>query len=975
MSNFTEQELQTAVSQFVRSEIKTSRDQLGTLDVDYSFSEVREYVASTLVFDPSAVFYLLSLAANRVNQDVLTAVDYLSDLQTAILEVGRDTTRVTSTNLLEDAAAALLEVDRLILTKNVLTERPLIRYRNALSKFTTISLAPNIRSVTGSGFPETYEIVRPPPKAQEAIRSAVQNLRELHEMVIDEMEQLSVAMTEFLDANLPLVAIQSSIGKVRVDLRKLKQEFDSSSTDDDAISLTRDAYLRISAGESVINNLSTVSDPRESRMHGTSVTTDRAQAAFGSDSTVTAACVTTGLSAPWEVGPATNELELSVDGGAPVTVTLPVDDEANIVGCVPEPYDIHAAAAAQLTASAVGPYTVPSSPNNVFTIYVDGSGYQATLTSGSRTAAQIAAQMNPATRTDGTPGTLADVAIAEDDGTHALRFRHLTVGPGSLVIGDQATLNAAVKFTNGQDSDDAVNTRGVAANNKIRFLVDDVYEVDITLTSGAARTAAQVAADIDGRAFVQATAATREIIGGTDTVVEVASETHGAGSVISPYPVTVVHEAAMATLGFFEHQTDRANYTDSDEAAAAIEQALPDVAVDLSERVIQEGSDGVARLEGVDYVLDVGVTGTLLPEVGGGQSLFISQGVNAGWYRVEGVVSLDAGTRDGLVVQRAFPSVVLPQASSQLWSVQERLMTIRSVGESLSSSLEVGFGSANMALGLTEQTVIGQTSGLKIVQAGTILNVQRYDVREGDIVFIGSGLSVTSHIVEAITESGYQMELTPSVPMSIIGELYEVWSAASVAYEAFYSQLSDWQSTLASSRFAQDILYLERSLNPLLYNKNPSSALVNDALAAASALADLYSKESSLAPGATQILAGFTVFPVPRIDSLLNMLIERGLDRAHDLLLLGRFTDFFSSGKDDGSYGGNMLQAMRSVAQKDLPVGRSDEENHVDRRLVSSVTEADADWDYSDRDDETGFIETDDIPDYDGADDLLRETY
>ena len=95
MANFTDAELEAYVSQYVRADVKTDRTALGPLDTDYTFAEARELAASTLVFNPSAIFYLLSLSANRVNQDVIQALDYLDDIIVAIGEVGRDTVEVS----------------------------------------------------------------------------------------------------------------------------------------------------------------------------------------------------------------------------------------------------------------------------------------------------------------------------------------------------------------------------------------------------------------------------------------------------------------------------------------------------------------------------------------------------------------------------------------------------------------------------------------------------------------------------------------------------------------------------------------------------------------------------------------------------------------------------------------------------------------------------------------------------------------
>lgn len=73
---------------------------------------------------------------------------------------------------------------------------------------------------------------------------------------------------------------------------------------------------------------------------------------------------------------------------------------------------VNAARAAALRAPFAGPYVIPASPNNKLAIGVtanDETVVQATLTAGSRTAAQLATDINAT-------GGLAGVASADDDG-------------------------------------------------------------------------------------------------------------------------------------------------------------------------------------------------------------------------------------------------------------------------------------------------------------------------------------------------------------------------------------------------------------------------------------------------------------------------------------------------------------------------------------------------------------------------------
>ena len=207
-----------------------------------------------------------------------------------------------------------------------------------------------------------------------------------------------------------------------------------------------------------------------------------------------------------------------------------------------------------------------------------------------------------------------------------------------------------------------------------------------------------------------------------------------------------------------------------------------------------------------------------------------------------------------------------------------------------------------------------------------------------------------------------------------MGAEYRIDGSGAVAYAEFSAELGDWfTSVLAPSKFSEDILELERNLNPLLVNKNPSAALVGDAEAAASDLRKVYTNNDPF--GLTEILSGFTTYTVPRIDALLDMLKERGMDRAHDLLLLGEFETFFSADKDGSSYGGNLLEKMRAIAQNDVPQDRGLAADNVDDVPIGTFEETDAEYDFSDQDDETGEPYFDDVPDVDEDADVVNRSF
>lgn len=955
MANYTQEEIDAAVKKYIRTDTRTTRDPLGPRDTDQVFAEVMEFISSALVFDPNSIFYLLYLIKNRINQDLTAAITTVIDLKQAVLEVGGYTKKVTSTTLLSDAASALLEADRLITQRRTIASPQFSRYEDALSQFVDVSLAPNMRRLVGS-YPDTYEVVRPPQAAQSAIKSDISSLRTMHVTVLEETAQLAQAFTEFLAQNLPILAIQTSVQKVQVDLKSLQAEFDAG-TEAEAIEMTRDAYLRITAGRSVITNLVSMRDPTSYRMRGVASTSDRAQAASPSSSS-TPGQVVTAKSAPYHIVPSvSDQLNLLLDGVTPAALTLVPPAPAKVVGANSDqtPFQINASATASISSSSAGPYTVPGAPDNVFDIYVDGVGYRAVLTSGSRTAAEVAVECWAATRIDGGYGYFTDVCWPTSF-DETLGFQKYVPGPGSVTVGSQAA-NAALGFTNGQTS------QGATANNILRLFVDDELEVLVTLTAGS-RTAAEVAADI--------TAASTRIHGSTVVLgmsegLAISSAAYGAQSRIQVLPTSPVHQAAMATLGFTDGQSARSSYLGIDTLYSALN-ATPGVAVTRSSTSLASGLAGTTVKVGSDYILRL-EAGSIPAGFTIGDCLLIKAGENAGYYHV--LSFTDVVTEDTITVDRPFPVVTGEGAQNQSWELRRDVLTIGSVTSGLSSSVGVQAGTANDALGLVEDTYRGKTSGVRVLAAGKALNFARNNVVAGDVFQLSGPTLHTTHTITEVSDNGYQIEVTPQVPNELTGHYYYIEGASAKAYASFISALQSWQTDLGASVFKTDILDLERKLNPLLYNMHPTAAAVNDAMRSLEELWDPDNK-GGLYYVLQVVLDSYFVSKVSLVDAMLDMLLEKGLRRGHDLLLLGQFANFLAVTRDTGSYGGNMMEKMRKVAQNDVPVSRGLDGGQGESQLTGSFTDVDYTREFSDGDDERAIAETDDIPEPGVDEQILR---
>lgn len=136
---------------------------------------------------------------------------------------------------------------------------------------------------------------------------------------------------------------------------------------------------------------------------------------------------------------------------------------------------------------------------------------------------------------------------------------------------------------------------------------------------------------------------------------------------------------------------------------------------------------------------------------------------------------------------------------------------------------------------------------------------------------------------------------------------------------------------------------LHGAINALVVNENPSAADV------ASAVLHVLRLQSQL----TQLqvyLSAYEADLVERVDVLIDTYLENGGRRAVDLLVEGRFADFFGLSQDESSYSGDLQKSLRDVARNDLPVRRV--RQNPGGVLVDSYETPDYEFDISDVDEE-----------------------
>lgn len=489
--------------------------------------------------------------------------------------------------------------------------------------------------------------------------------------------------------------------------------------------------------------------------------------------------------------------------------------------------------------------------------------------------------------------------------------------------------------------------------------VSDLLEIDgllVPLTAGVGRTAAQIVNDIN----TWATAGPYPYVAAVETIsgldfVKITKTTPGATELRMTAESAVNRDVILATylaLGFYEGQSDSSDGLTAAEAASEIN-AVGELTASVVRSLYEYGG-------GTGYVETTAQFRLPLNTLGStdhaDDMLLIRDGVNAGYRRIVSVVR--ASPYDEVNVDPATPFKQTGVYES--WIVLSERLKLTSDSVDLSTALVVGNGNINSTMGFTAGTTAGTTTGFKATEDGTDVDFSQSDVVAGDVLRAAVGSVTAEHEVLEVLSS--QLEIDPPLSTDAVVSSFRILSAAVVAYEELVSNLSDWDDLLESSKFQDSILELERVMNPLIANKNPSIASLQDARNTLQSLRDLLSNTSPY--GLTEILTSFQVSNIPRIDAALKMLKERGMDRAYDLLMDGKIEEFFSMDKDDASSSAYMLKSMRGVVQSDLPLSKL-EEDADDIIHEDLVVGTDPDYDYSDADEDENVRLLGTVPDFD----------
>ena len=341
MANYSDQEVQDAVSKVVQSTVRNPTGILGQRQVEISFSDTQQAAAGVYILYFNAPYYTLLLGITRIQDSLSTQVSTINALIDAVIAAKRAVTPINDLSPLANAKAALDELQAAVGNRttgfsDITTVPAFRRYSTNLSQFIATA-GPNVKSTSstaqgGSASSDVPSIVDTPAGAQQRIPALVRQMKDQQDDLVRRITLLNGALADFAALKLPQLAAQGVISNASSVLAQHYTSLSALSPMDRLTSL-RSVMLDVLTQLPLVESYGAGVSP--SQYIGTrgvaraysSVFTPASPASIDSDT-----------AGPYTILASDHFIRVTVDGGTPLDYPLPLSTVAELDGQLTEPY-------------------------------------------------------------------------------------------------------------------------------------------------------------------------------------------------------------------------------------------------------------------------------------------------------------------------------------------------------------------------------------------------------------------------------------------------------------------------------------------------------------------------------------------------------------------------------------------------------------------------------------------------------------
>jgi hypothetical protein len=1004
MARYLQEEVYNEVSKIFRTRLEPGREG-GSLNTQVEYSQLLEVAATTLLFNDNAIYHLARLSSNSLTALVRREVNILEDILVALEDLGQIGAAVVDSATLSNANTALLSLDA---AASVRGRPETARFLSLMDSYAGKQRANIVSKTTGS-------LVRTREEARNVLQTNAERLAKVHNKLLTHVVGLRDMMDEYDAQDVPSRVSTNALRSVRSNLDELRSN-ETTWSPSENLAASRKSALTAMASKVAVRLMGEFTNPQELKYRSPNrPIPSTLKHLIQTVGTGEAAYADTG-SGPWPF-PISGQLSVSVNGGSASAVDLDQLAGSVLNGRNPESFVIAAGDQQrivvvldrnvyELTTSSGSTTSVTTSEYEDFSFkHLDlpvffpdmpvatTTDLQPRAITELRTLQSCTMSYTPSTKT-----ALCGSFVAVDEGSTGFQAHHVgcylkdssgnrfeiaEVLSSVAAILSVPDVNPAVTPSNG-----ATTLHGqvsTLSDTKVSFL-----PALSTAPTGAVRmgpciklaelpTGTLTAADVidavqdengPGASHVGAALNKHvkvQTVGGDPTRLAFSIRNRRAPYLLvgttyldvdltTPNNPVIVHAEAQDVLGFARGATLESVFDSNDllspeELGRAIQDAVSGVDVQELRSTLSSGTT-LGTTVGTKLVTDLSAA-FQSAGVAVGDVVVIGTGDAAGSYQV---ASVNSETELEVSRVASFGS----SEANLTYSVSRWKLRISSQSRGTNSALLFS-GASEFELPSTTQR-----GSIKTVAAADRLgNLFTFSLaKPGDLLrLVGSR---DEYEIEKV--DGTTLTLVQGLPSNTSKAGFEIRRGAAKAFESLNSRLTTFTSSsqlLKLNKFDEGVDELTNAIisaslpgQNFASNRVRANRLTMDLLSILTDTlhrTDEYALEQRVGPdNLLDILRSYSATPSVALTSLVKMFTERRYDRAADLLLQGRMSEFFATTEESGSYGGSLMQSSRT-ALGDLP--RTPTTQFSAEREMNSATRVvetlDAEEDFSDTDDFT----------------------
>jgi hypothetical protein len=319
---FTDEEVDDAVRRYLSTDVATNRLKSGSRDTLGAKEQVYDLVATALLLEPASYYYVIWLASNKLAGLINEQLGDMSVIIEAAPNASRQAKLLGPATELVNAKAAIVDLNAAFNKRTQGVSGSLgpgvERFRVSVERYIKAELVKNVVVEN--------EVVPTGEELKDAIRSAWTRAQERHAEIYDLATSIGNAIQTYRNVRLPDSAVKKIVGRIENKIEELQETLGGST----AIRDSRIAMLDLLAMRALLARCSNFRAPSTALAP---LGTDPATCVLLGGSGVPATLLGT-VASPYNYAEG-SVLNLTVNGGTPVSVNLPGTSGAIVVSEAP----------------------------------------------------------------------------------------------------------------------------------------------------------------------------------------------------------------------------------------------------------------------------------------------------------------------------------------------------------------------------------------------------------------------------------------------------------------------------------------------------------------------------------------------------------------------------------------------------------------------------------------------------------------